>query len=574
MSFEQDLKTDLQAAAAAPALPDGDLERVMRRGARRRLVARAGTVLGSAAVVVFALGSVVWLAGGGDEDPVALTTTTAGVTTSTPATTTTPPPVSSTTTSQAPTTTTTLPAIPPGIPQRDYQGMPDNVGEGYAVHAFEGVFLSSRTVGRFSWRVVDAPSTFTASDTIRDDLRGGIVYLDSDIVGDDATGATTLMWYPAGAEFPVTVAELGTEFFGDVLDVIERDGTFYAVVGAIQATADEAALYELGGPGTGAISLRDLRRSYVSDGENQLPIYRVASTDGTRVAFVEQDPCPPSRCDEGFENPNPAYLVVLDGSGSTLFRQEIPRRDTDIAFVEDFDGNRLILVREPYEPAIGIKTVFVIDFRCGPGCTERFHVTGAPATLLGSGPVEPAQFGIAYPLDECSAAGMSATVADQAGLPADVALTRTAIAQAAASCDWSALTQLSFLDDDNLAPDLMSSRFELIVSHRGIPFGTFDGEWKQTDALLGPVVAEVRSVLDLPFGRVDGGYQWPIWANIPKEELQGAALEALRTYVEEELGEDFDTYLERSFEIGDVWGGTHLLIDDAGTWTAVVRPLS
>ncbi len=574
MSFEHDLTSNLKAAADAASLPDGDLQAVVRRGTRRRAVARAGTAFGSAALIAFAIGSVVWLAGG-EEEPVALTTTTTPVPTTTASpTSTTQPPVTTTspTTTLPPSTTTTAPPLPPGIPPRQYRGMPDGLAEGYAIHVFEGIFLAGDGLAPFSWQPVDAPSSFSGGDSVRDDKRGGIVYLDFDVVGEEATGAATLMWYPAGADLPVVVAELGTEFFGDLLDVVERNGRWFAVVGTIPSPEAEAVLYELGGAGTDTMLLRDVRRYYVGDPESPVA-YSVASPDGSRVAYIEHAACGPASCDQGFENPNPAYLVIVDGEEEeVLFRQEISRRIYDFLYVDDFDGNRVVVVRAPYEPAIGIMTIFVVDFRCGPDCTERFHATGAATTLIGGGPVERGRFDEKYALDECSAAGMGSTVSSQQGLPAAVAETRAAIVAAAATCSWSDLSSLSLWHENNVRDGGRSTEFRLVVSHAAPPFGTFHGEWKLNDDLFAPVTREVVTVLGLPYGTVDGGYRWPAWAGVPVDELDPVVRDQYRSYVETVLGEDFASYLA-SLEARE-WPGPQLIIDEAGTWKAFLRPLS
>jgi hypothetical protein len=90
--------------------------------------------------------------------------------------------------------------------------------------------------------------------------------------------------------------------------------------------------------------------------------------------------------------------------------------------------------RRPFWPAMVLAAGMVIA-ACGGEITES---SGGRPSPTGAGEEDAGAM--------CSAAGMSAELAEQAGLPAPVAEMRRAIAEAAAACDYEALEGLALSD--------------------------------------------------------------------------------------------------------------------------------
>lgn len=67
-------------------------------------------------------------------------------------------------------------------------------------------------------------------------------------------------------------------------------------------------------------------------------------------------------------------LVVM-GEGEELIRLAIGSEQRPYAQVHDFDGRRIIVSAEPHEPALGPRTVWVIDLECAE-CTVRIESDG------------------------------------------------------------------------------------------------------------------------------------------------------------------------------------------------------
>jgi hypothetical protein len=77
--------------------------------------------------------------------------------------------------------------------------------------------------------------------------------------------------------------------------------------------------------------------------------------------------------------------VVLDDSstGEVLTTLVLGTYERPYLRIHDFDGRRLIVSREPYEPANPPSTVFIIDLECG-NCTQVIETTGPHSfTLVG-----------------------------------------------------------------------------------------------------------------------------------------------------------------------------------------------
>lgn len=145
---------------------------------------------------------------------------------------------------------------------------------------------------------------------------------------------------------------------------------------------------------------------------------------------------------------------------------------------------------------------------------------------------------------DCSAAGLPLPT-DQAGLPVEVAETRTAVAAAAAGCDFEALSALA-------GPDF------------GLPTETTSDAgsvFRSWEAEGGSPLKVLVGLLDSPFGMSDDGhYVWPSaytyagWFDAPEEERN-----AIRSLV----GENAFAF----FANADAYSGPRLGITPSGDWT-------
>ena len=67
--------------------------------------------------------------------------------------------------------------------------------------------------------------------------------------------------------------------------------------------------------------------------------------------------------------PFPLPLVIItDDNGAELLRFEIGDFERPYVTLHDFDGRRVIVSKEPFEPAAAPRTVYLVDLEC-PGCT-------------------------------------------------------------------------------------------------------------------------------------------------------------------------------------------------------------
>jgi hypothetical protein len=138
------------------------------------------------------------------------------------------------------------------------------------------------------------------------------------------------------------------------------------------------------------------------------------------------------------------------------------------------------------------------------------------------GPVTPA----ATPteLATCSAAGLSAELESQAGLPAPVAGTRLTIAEAAVACDYERLEELALAGGD------------FIYSFGGnVPPtpGEAAGFWRDEEERGSDTLANLVNLLELPYAKKGGDYVWPSAFKDDPTDADWEALEAI--YSAEEI---------------------------------------
>jgi hypothetical protein len=151
---------------------------------------------------------------------------------------------------------------------------------------------------------------------------------------------------------------------------------------------------------------------------------------------------------EGFpdEVVEPAHLVVTR-NGEPVLDLRIGGPIEAYARIHDFDGQRLIVSRGPYEPALPPETFLVIDLAC-PGCTETFIEASATAAL--TGPDSDWTGDVVVPGGICGAWDPAFDGAPGAGVPTQAAATRATLLRAAAACDLTGLRSQLAVDAELL----------------------------------------------------------------------------------------------------------------------------
>jgi hypothetical protein len=71
--------------------------------------------------------------------------------------------------------------------------------------------------------------------------------------------------------------------------------------------------------------------------------------------------------------------VVTDADGAEVARLAVTTEAEPFAALHNFDGSRLLVSREPFEPVQPARTFLVIDLNC-LDCTESFQNLGSAAS--------------------------------------------------------------------------------------------------------------------------------------------------------------------------------------------------
>lgn len=347
------------AARQMPMHPIGDV----RRSHRRRLWV---TELAGGAAIVAAIIVAAVLAGP-DEGTVATTPTTVTVTTT--ATTTAP---STTATTATSTTVAATPIVPAG-------------GIAEPVVWFNGFFLGTAAPGSEPTTLTETTGMNVGLKMVASDRAGGFVTL---------VDGATLAWFRTGAAEPAIVLpafESGTPEMTQLLDVVEIDGVRYADVSITTLATD--------GTCTPLRALVDLADGSVRDG--------VVATAGPLTiegwVITGCPPAPPAVVVNGLTvtldvpeytntdaetgaplSPIPVTeVVVTDPAGSDIARIGFTTDERFWGVLHDFDGRRILVSREGWEPALGPRTFFIIDLAC-PDCGlgDPFEIDIAASAAL------------------------------------------------------------------------------------------------------------------------------------------------------------------------------------------------
>jgi hypothetical protein len=255
---------------------------------------------------------------------------------------------------------------------------------------------------------------------------------------------------------------------------------------------------------------------------------------------------------EGFPDEviEPAHLVI-SRSGEILLDLRIGGPVEAYARLHDFDGQRVIVSRGPYEPALPPETYMVIDLAC-PECTETFIEAAATATF--TGPDADWDGIVAGPSGICSSWDPGFTQAAEVGLTDRAEAARSALLRAAAACD---ITGLQYGLD-----------FEanLVLSQAAI--NRFDPQtWLDASPDL---MAEIANALRQPGRRVDEAYVFPAWFAVDSFDELSSDEQSAMTGV---YGDEAELFWTDYFSIanGDELSVT---ISQDGLVTAIERPLS
>ena len=252
-------------------------------------------------------------------------------------TSTTVPPIT-TTSKPAPSTTTTSPE----------QGL-DLAETEWVTNGPDGIRLDD---GTSVWKT----SPFPAG--IARDRQGGIAFTDSN----------GLWWFQPGAEEPTFVAEVAAELVtvvdtseGTVAMAWNGEPVFYRLTDGkpVDAPAEVPVEVPAETPWLGKWTAANGLSAWVTEPEVEM------DAEGQPSEIVE-----------------PAHLIIARGD-ETLVDVAVGDINEEWATIHDFDGQRLILSRGPFEPAMPEETFLVIDLAAGE-VTATFNAGGTRATFTGA----------------------------------------------------------------------------------------------------------------------------------------------------------------------------------------------
>ncbi|NNF70498.1 MAG: hypothetical protein HKN01_12070 [Acidimicrobiia bacterium] len=255
--------------------------------------------------------------------------------------------VSSTTSTSSTVSTTSTTSTTLGAPVVDWSVIRD---ARYLVHGIDGIWTET---GLQVWKT----EPIFGPDSLVRDSAGGFVWLD--------TGG--LWWLPKNAERPVLAAP---DIVGDLIEVIDTPSGPVVRLGYHDAFFVDLATGErVREPAGGSV------------GYSETGNVSWLAANGLRAViegpYVELD-------DEGQPRQiiEHARLIVSRGSGLIV---EFPVGTVyePYARIHDFDGQRVILARGPYEPALPDETFTLLDLACGP-CATSFRSAATWAAFTGS----------------------------------------------------------------------------------------------------------------------------------------------------------------------------------------------
>lgn len=350
-------------APPAPPFPEESATRLTPEPERRRRPAVAAFAI--AAVAVLLLIAVPLLLTGGADDPIvaATTTTAAEATTTTPGedTTTTTAVESTTTTTNEPeatsttvaeSTTTTQAPTDPGI------GIDVSDAEWIRTVNPDAILDSNGDV------IVDTDAPLLGTKTAAWDTDSGIVTVTAD---------SRLRWIRPGADtfIPVEWSDPDPPI---LLDVVLLDA---GPAAAMRTFGFDVMWVDLN---TGGQVEGDPDRADVFEDQGD-----VLGAQGRKVRVFFPENADVERDETGaliwpYELPQ---LIVSDLAGDELVRITLGSEQDPFVKLHDFDGRRVVVSQEGWEPALAPRTVFIIDLECSDCAVETVEIDADTIDLVG-----------------------------------------------------------------------------------------------------------------------------------------------------------------------------------------------
>lgn len=461
---------------AAREMPLRPIARVEREARRRTLSA----ALGGLGVAVLAIVLAVSLVGPSDEAPVATTPTAV-------------PPVEAPTVSAATTSTTVAPAPTPTEPTAGSAPLTPVVPAGGVTDPivwFDGFSVGTGAPGREPVLLTETEGNNFGLKMIADDGAGGFVTLADE---------RTLLWWRAGVGEPDRISvDLGDARMSaaEVLDVVpaESGAVVDLQVNFDDPTADQAcqslrALVDLatgavvGGVEAAGESLPlGLESGWITAecfGEGRA---KVASGLSVRLVVPEYTDLDPESGAPRAPVPT-SQVVITDQTGAEIATFDVTTDEQPWAVLHDFDGRRILISREAWEPALPARTFFLIDLDCLEcGLGEPFTTGSAASADLATPLGEAGQAAPAVVVSGPAAAACGqmtqwagdASPAPPPELPAGASEQWRAVLTAALNCDFDALDAITAEDP--------------FISHLASPVPGWQGAAELRPALLVQVV--------------------------------------------------------------------------------------
>ncbi len=493
MNVDQLGRDAAQAAHdAAREMPLRPIARVERQARRRTLSA----ALGGLGVAVLAIVLAVSVVGPSDEAPVATTPTTVSPVEAPTAT----APTTSTTAAPAPTPTEPTPGPAPLPPVVPAGGVTD------PVVWFDGFFVGTGAPGREPVLLTESEGSNFGLKMIADDRAGGFVTLADE---------RTLLWWSAGAGEPQRVSvDLGDARMSatEVLDVVPAaSGPLVDLhVNFDDPTADQAcqslrALVDLatgavvrGVEAAGEILPLGLESGWITADCFSLGRAKVESGLLARLVVPELTDVDPESGVPRAPVPT-SQVVITDQTGAEVATFDVTTDDQPWAVLHDFDGHRVLVSREAWEPALPARTFFLIDLDCVEcGLGEPFTTGSAASADIATPPTDAVEEAPAVLSGPGSAAceQMMQSPVDTSpipppGLPDGMSDQWLAMFTAALNCDFDAL--------DGITPE------DPFISHLAPPVPG----WRGAAELRPPLLLQVVDALGHAPAERDGVWYFP-----------------------------------------------------------------
>ncbi|MFH1834171.1 MAG: hypothetical protein ABH877_04020 [bacterium] len=175
-------------------------------------------------------------------------------------------------------------------------------------------------------------------------------------------------------------------------------------------------------------------------------------------------------------------------------------------------------------------------------------VSSTSASVSSTSPTAPASSTTTRPT--CSASRLDLGLFPQLGLTADVERTRAAIFDAARSCDYAGLERLA-----------LAGAADFTFTFGGASDGP-GAYWRSAEEAGDPVLATLITILDMPYGRLDGMFVWPFAHALDFQALTADLVELLGQYFPEKEIVDWKAF--------GGYAGYRLGISETGEWVFFV----